>query len=1038
MRYSEEHGIAMITTLLVLMLISALLVGFTTVVMSDQRYRFIDRDRGQAFYGASGALEKLTADLGNVFYRNVAPTDAQVTALTSTASKPTIAGVTFTAANPPSPLAASELSAFHCYTTTGTGGVTRSVRTVGTSGYTISFCANPANNPTTTADPTLIRTGPYADLIALKTPFQLDVTAKTATGGEVHLVRTIEAVAIPVFQFGIFSDVDLAFNAADDFTFGGRVHTNGNLFLAEGGGSTLTIGDKITAVKEVVRKFLSNGVAITDSGHTGTVKIAKGGGSYQSNMQTDWGSVVDGPTSGQNEPLWHTVSLSTYNSYIRNSRTGAKALNLPLITVGGSSPDVTRRPAVNEDNTNPILFNERLFSKASLRILLSDTAADITTLPTVTNTAPVLLDGDWVATPPNNGTAYGPVNISHPPIARTVGPISTTVNANNSTVNLIKVASVASFRPFMSLTKGALTQTITCTAKDIANNRFTGCNVAAAYASPVTLNSAWTSVAVVGAVAAGANVTITVGANNTNPFMPLPFFVSGSLQSGATTNGTLVTCTGWDATPAFTGCLGLPAAPSNNATVTSEAHSAAGTGLIGGFIKIERQDSTGAWTDVTMEILNYGIGGPNVDGTICNADPTPNAIVRIQRLRDNGGGANATANGGGCTYNTDITGAKDPTNWWPNVLYDAREGVQRDDDYPGVHTLTFNGVVHYVSLDVANLSKWFRGTAPFNTGTGTNSITDNGGFTVYFSDRRNNRDEASKETGEYGWEDHVNPNAANGAPNGILDAGENVNGSVVGGVGTQDVYGGRPSYNGTYNTVPPGAPAGSPFTLAATPTTTLTDPMARVNRAIFFRRALKLINGRDIRATGVTGLTVVAENPVYVQGDWNANPGGAGGFTGAHAATAIIADAVTLLTPSWSDVISLEEPYDASKRMRTNNSWYRMAVIAGKSLIFPRPVGTSTTFGTDGGAHAFLRYLEGHPAAGTETINYWGSMATFYYSRQATGVFKGGGTVVYEIPAVRNFAFDTDFKTPALLPPNTPVFRDMNAVGFSQELRPGK
>ena len=67
MRTSNERGIAMITTLLVLMLISALLVGFTTVVMSDQRYRFIDRDRGQAFYAASGAVEKMTADLAATF-----------------------------------------------------------------------------------------------------------------------------------------------------------------------------------------------------------------------------------------------------------------------------------------------------------------------------------------------------------------------------------------------------------------------------------------------------------------------------------------------------------------------------------------------------------------------------------------------------------------------------------------------------------------------------------------------------------------------------------------------------------------------------------------------------------------------------------------------------------------------------------------------------------------------------------------------------------------------------------------------------------
>jgi hypothetical protein len=65
-------------------------------------------------------------------------------------------------------------------------------------------------------------------------------------------------------------------------------------------------------------------------------------------------------------------------------------------------------------------------------------------------------------------------------------------------------------------------------------------------------------------------------------------------------------------------------------------------------------------------------------------------------------------------------------------------------------------------------------------------------------------------------------------------------------------------------------------------------------------------------------------------------------------------------------------------------------------------------------------------------------MATFYYSRQATGTFKGNQSTVYEVPSIRIFNFDTDFKTPSLLPPNTPVFRDMNAVGFSQELRPGR
>src|SRR5262249_46656333 len=151
-----------------------------------------------------------------------------------------------------------------------------------------------------------------------------------------------------------------------------------------------------------------------------------------------------------------------------------------------------------------------------------------------------------------------------------------------------------------------------------------------------------------------------------------------------------------------------------------------------------------------------------------------------------------------------------------------------------------------VTLDVQNLAKWFRGTAPYAGGTGANSKTDNSqyGFTVYFSDRRSNRNASNAETGEYGYEDIVNPLSATGAPNGTLDAGENVKGSIVANVETQDLYGGRPSYNAVYASVPAGAPAGSPYILnnganppTPNPTSYLTQSLARVNRPIFFRRA---------------------------------------------------------------------------------------------------------------------------------------------------------------------------------------------------------
>src|SRR6185295_5369512 len=118
-------------------------------------------------------------------------------------------------------------------------------------------------------------------------------------------------------------------------------------------------------------------------------------------------------------------SLSTYNGYIRNTATGARRLDLPLLTTGGANTDLIRRPAPNEDTANPDLLTSRYFNNVSLRILLSDTAADITSLPTVTTTAPVPLNNEWSTTAPNNGTAYGPVDATHNPIAESAGRILT-------------------------------------------------------------------------------------------------------------------------------------------------------------------------------------------------------------------------------------------------------------------------------------------------------------------------------------------------------------------------------------------------------------------------------------------------------------------------------------------------------------------------------------------------------------------------------------------------------------------------------------
>ena len=95
-----------------------------------------------------------------------------------------------------------------------------------------------------------------------------------------------------------------------------------------------------------------------------------------------------------------------------------------------------------------------------------------------------------------------------------------------------------------------------------------------------------------------------------------------------------------------------------------------------------------------------------------------------------------------------------------------------------------------------------------------------------------------------------------------------------------------------------------------------------------------------------------------MQGNYNAQANNA--LADPHVPAAIIADAVTLLSNGWNDIRSFVNPASPGGRPATTTG-YRVAIVAGNSLPFPRPTGWAAAedSGTDGGAHNFLRLLEG-------------------------------------------------------------------------------
>ncbi len=63
-------------------------------------------------------------------------------------------------------------------------------------------------------------------------PYILNSTARFRLDGtEVALTRQMNNYLIPIFQFGMFSNDDIELHPGAPFSFNGRVHANGNIYV---------------------------------------------------------------------------------------------------------------------------------------------------------------------------------------------------------------------------------------------------------------------------------------------------------------------------------------------------------------------------------------------------------------------------------------------------------------------------------------------------------------------------------------------------------------------------------------------------------------------------------------------------------------------------------------------------------------------------------------------------------------------------------------------------------------------------------------
>ena len=900
---NNSRGFTLIAALLILVLLSGVAAGLLYMVTSETKMGGNDLEANLAFYGAESGMEKLTADLSTLYSQFMIPTNAQIQALKS---------------NPP------------------TSAMVNNITYNENISYPTDANGNPVNSWNTISSGS--NQGLYAEII----PMTLQVIAQRPAGATVNVTRKIEVALIPVFQFGVFCGFDCSYFPGPNFSFGGRVHTNQNLFLAAGG--NLVFNDKIAAFGQIVMDELENG-HVTTSGYGGTVYIPKAAsgcplgtfppsgsncvalpGASSVPGDASWSGGYPGKTGSAN-PNFPSLSSGTLNGFMVNSLTGAKNMQLPFVQNSCTSnpPPCTdpiaiiRKPIVGESPTGPV-GSSRLYNKAQIRILIADTVADLHP-----ERGTGALDADDVQFVPGNGIV---------------------LNANSGALN----------------------------------------------------------------------------------------------QAGGTLNGqteyfgmALVGSRNWVAPTGFSGWTQYP-------LLGELTTSSIPTNGQGAWMRIEYLDNTSSptWHGITRDWLSYSFTRqanipPSAPTGSAGADPyNPNALIILQQQ----------------ITGLNQAGASTQNNFYPINLYDTREGEMRD----AANGCAVNGIMGTVELNVGNLAKWLSGSGPYASDVGkTVNLANQNGYILYFSDHRGmlpdpnpsngGQTPANTISGESGLEDVVNSAQplSSTTPDGLLEGNayytyspEDVdqNGLLDNWGGVNIGYG----FGVNTNTTPP-----NPYLTTACSTT------GQANAVSGARHALKLVDG-GMSSTGASylpvrwdnnggGFTVASENPVYVLGNYNSAASdpfwGGGSGTTPHAAAAIIADAVTLLSNNWSDLNSLNNPTSPGSRSGTA-TYYRMAVSGGKNIPFPIPTwsGVSQDFGTDGGLHNFLRYLENWGAA----LHYNGSLVSMYYSEYATGVFKCC-TTVYS-PPTRDYYFDTQFLNPANLPPGTPMFQDVVSLSYHQNFLP--
>jgi hypothetical protein len=185
--------------------------------------------------------------------------------------------------------------------------------------------------------------------------------------------------------------------------------------------------------------------------------------------------------------------------------------------------------------------------------------------------------------------------------------------------------------------------------------------------------------------------------------------------------------------------------------------------------------------------------------------------------------------------------------------------------------------------------------------------------------------------------------------------------------------------------------------------------------------------------TQPTGLTVVSDQPIYIQGDYNS--------TGTWKAASVVGDSINVLSNAYfCPNAATPNPTNCPTTLINDGQSYmslsdgsRNASDTTINTAFLAGVDTTTSGNYNGGFENYPRF---HEDWSSRTLTYLGSFVSLGTPLHVNGPWCGTGTTcnIYD-PPTRNWNYESRFSNVATLPPLTPRFVYVQQIFFTENFQ---